>query len=363
MDGYVPDATQVDSATSQRDGSLFRPTMHSTPTSGNERASQEMHHGQGQNPGIPIQAAPGLLGWQAPLQAPPGFQGWPYPWLPQAPPTVAPSAKTVNVPTFDCATVWEEFQTQFELVSSFYGWNPTEKAVHLATSLRGEAVRALETLDPLSRCDYNRLVEALTRRYGRAGQRDISRIKLRGLHQGRQQSLQELAQTVVTLCRRAYPTLPADTRDELAKDHFLDALLDPEMRWRVCQSRPTSLDDALRIALEVESINDVERQRTGARNLRIVGTAPEESIAAVTWQSSELEQLQKGIKDALAQGFAALQAQFAGQGVCARSTSPGQGGTRKAEVNNDRQRRCYKCGSTDHLKKNCPQKKTSGNFQ
>jgi len=369
MDRNVQDATQEDSA--QMEGSAFQPAVHSTPGAGSESASQG-DPTQGQDHYVPFQAMPGLMGRQNLMQAPPGFQGWAYPWLPsapQAPLELAPQTprghtlqpRQVNVPTFDGTTAWEEFHTQFEIVKTFCQWTPTESAVHLATSLRGDAVRTLEALDPADRCHYPSLVETLTRRYGRAGQRDLSRIQLRGLRQGKQQSLQELAQAVVTLCRRAYPALPAETRDELSRDHFLDALLDPDVRWRVSQSRPATLDAALHNALEMEVINETERQRSGTRNLRAIGATPEESVAVVR---TDLEQLQKGITDALTQGFAALQVQLsnAQERQPCRYTS-GQGGDqeREGDRDNDRRHRCYKCDSPDPLKRDCPLRKDSEN--
>ena len=47
----------------------------------------------------------------------------------------------------------------------------------------------------------------------------------------------------------------------LAKDQFIDALHDEEMQLKVCQSRPSTLCQALEASLELESFQLASRQR------------------------------------------------------------------------------------------------------
>jgi hypothetical protein len=49
----------------------------------------------------------------------------------------------------------------------------------------------------------------------------------------------------------AYPTAPNDIRESLAKEQFIDALIDVDMRLRIKQARPHSLNDAIRHAVEI----------------------------------------------------------------------------------------------------------------
>ena len=46
----------------------------------------------------------------------------------------------------------------------------------------------------------------------------------------------------------------------LAKEHFVDALLDEDMHLRIRQNKPTTLRDALRLALELEYYQLPSRQ-------------------------------------------------------------------------------------------------------
>jgi len=47
----------------------------------------------------------------------------------------------------------------------------------------------------------------------------------------------------------------------LAKDQFVDALPDKDMRLRIRQNKPVMLRDALRLALELETYQLASRQR------------------------------------------------------------------------------------------------------
>jgi hypothetical protein len=47
------------------------------------------------------------------------------------------------------------------------------------------------------------------------------------------------------LVNKAYHKAPAEVRETLSTDHFLDALVNSEMRIRIKQSRPANLNQAI----------------------------------------------------------------------------------------------------------------------
>ena len=49
-------------------------------------------------------------------------------------------------------------------------------------------------------------------------------------------------------------------RETLAKEQFIDALKESEMRLRVKQARPMDLNDAIRHAVELDAFNSAERR-------------------------------------------------------------------------------------------------------
>ncbi|XP_046571011.1 uncharacterized protein LOC124279245, partial [Haliotis rubra] len=65
----------------------------------------------------------------------------------------------------------------------------------------------------------------------------------------------------------AYPDAGTELVEILAKDHFIEALQESEMRLRVQQSRPRTLDEAVQLAVELEAFQHAEIQRQGGRKL------------------------------------------------------------------------------------------------
>ena len=73
-----------------------------------------------------------------------------------------------------------------------------------------------------------------------------------GITQG-EESLSELAGDVERLSRLAYPDAAPGMIDVLAKDQFIDAITDEDIRLHIRQKKPMSLREALEHALELES--------------------------------------------------------------------------------------------------------------
>ena len=123
----------------------------------------------------------------------------------------------------------------------------------------------MAVLNSLSRSnlyDYQALVTALESRFGTAHQTELHRSRLKSRIRGQEESLPALAEDVERLTRLAYPDATAQPMwDLLAKDRFIDALQDEELRLRLRQARPASLCDALHLALELESCQIASKRR------------------------------------------------------------------------------------------------------
>ena len=85
-------------------------------------------------------------------------------------------------------------------------------------------------------------------------------MQLKERRQKPTETLFELGQTIRRLTNLAYPTAPGEVRETLAKDQFIDALIDSEIRIRIKQSRPVNLNEAISLAVELEAYNRVEKR-------------------------------------------------------------------------------------------------------
>ena len=169
---------------------------------------------------------------------------------------------------FDGGVPWESYKLQFELLAQMNGWSDRDKGLQLAISLRGPAMGVLSSLKPESRHDYQALMGALDIRFGVAHQKDLSRAKLKARMRQRGENLPELAEDIERLTRLSYPDAMTDMVETLARDQFLDAFAE-ELRLKVRQNRPSTLRQALEIALEMESFELAGRHQKVSREVSL----------------------------------------------------------------------------------------------
>lgn len=163
--------------------------------------------------------------------------------------------------TYDGVGSWIDYRAHFEACSDINMWNDRQKSLYLAASLRGQAQTVLGNMKSGTACTYMELCDALESRFAPANQTELYRAMLREKRQKAAETLPELGESIRRLAHLAYPTAPREVTEMIAKDQFVDALIDFDMRLRIQQSRPKSLNDAIRLAVEIEAFSRAERQR------------------------------------------------------------------------------------------------------
>ena len=146
-------------------------------------------------------------------------------------------------------------------------------AIYLAASLSGCAQAVLADLDANSRRNDQAHAEALSLRFGNGGKMEVFRSQPKSRTRGKDELLPELAQAIQRLVRQAYPEAPLSVREVLEKDYFVDAIADTDIRCKILQTRPGTIQEALAIATEVEAFQLSERQRLrpGRLTVNMVG--------------------------------------------------------------------------------------------
>ena len=93
----------------------------------------------------------------------------------------------------------------------------------------------------------------LKSRYSGEHQVEKYRAELHIRSRKQNESLSGLHQDIRRLMALAYPKLTAEEREEIACDHFTNALSDTDFALKIKERAPTSLDEALRIGLRLEA--------------------------------------------------------------------------------------------------------------
>jgi hypothetical protein len=198
-----------------------------------------------------------------------------------AQPAAAKGSNTprVKAATYDGTSSWLDYKSHFDACSRINQWSENEKALYLAVSLRAQAQSILGDLSIDKQQDYKSLVKALEERFAPPNQTELYRVQLTERRQRPAECLPELGQAIRRLVNLAYPTVPVpeNARDTLAKQHFIEALADSEMRIRIKRSPSQNVNDAIRLAVELETFNRNERRMTKGRSC--LGTIAADSTA------------------------------------------------------------------------------------
>ncbi len=252
-------------------------------------------------------------------------------------------------PQFDGRSPWEAYLTQFQMLAKLSHWSERQKTTFLAVSLRGPALTVLTNLPEERRNNYEALVAALQNRFGTAHQAELHRMKLKNRVRKREESLPELVEDVERLVRLAYPDAAPTILEVLAKDHFVDALTDDDMKLRIRQSRPGSLQQALETALELESYQLVSRGRSRpVRTTQLDGEKPLETRK----RGKQRSPVSGEALGTLQQCVHALQRLTAGMTKAAAGGHRGQAG-RKRWSPQSKSLTCWGCGEEGHLRRDC----------
>jgi hypothetical protein len=111
--------------------------------------------------------------------------------------------------------------------------------------------------------------------------------------------LPELGESIRRLIHLAYPTATREVTEIIAKNQFVDALNDFDMRLRIQQFRPRTLNDAVRLVVEIEAFCRAERQRRQyigfARGIR----NESKDLDSSTLVNQEIKQLRDELKSSL----------------------------------------------------------------
>lgn len=273
-----------------------------------------------------------------------------------------PRQKQMTPETFTGEAPLQEYLGQFESVATWNGWSERQKAQQLFMVLRGRARGVIRQQDEWKTITYTELVTRLESMF--SGQSELYLAQLRGRQQQVQEGIQEFAQGIRKLTDNAYSGMAEEARNRIARDHFMSNLRDREIRSAVHLSRPTSMEEAVRTALETEAFLTSERAKQSTKFTRSIETSKglEDQLSEVITLLKDVAGKHNQVppaehadpyQDSTDQIIGSHDRNDSGrrkQDECRRNYQ-NRGGRRSYSGQN---RGCFGCGSLDHYVACCP---------
>lgn len=158
---------------------------------------------------------------------------------------------TVKPEPYDGSDDWEEYITQFEVCAELGNWGNLDKALTLASALRGSARTFYISLPQAERRNYGILVQRLGIRFGNSNQdsRWLSRLETRRRTTG--ETIAALADDLRQMAQRAYKDFDPRAQEVLALNQLYKSV-SPEIKYQ-CKDCKT-ITEAVEIIERYEAI-------------------------------------------------------------------------------------------------------------
>jgi hypothetical protein len=139
-----------------------------------------------------------------------------------------------------------------------------------------------------------KLTEVLATRFGSTGMAERYRCELRSRKRKPDETLQTLHQEIQRLASLAFRGPWSEATDVIARDAFIDSLLDGDLALKIREREPATLDQAVKIAIRLESYiaaanND---RRSEGEQSQVRATSFEGSLNATAAMALLTHQLQ-----------------------------------------------------------------------
>ena len=165
--------------------------------------------------------------------------------------TVATPKHIIKPLKFDGQGSFETFMAQFSNCAEHNKWNEAQKLAYLCSALDRGSLHVVGLRAGRYR-HFARSHKILKTIFGGKAMSDKHRIELRNRRRKADETLQSVHRDIRRLAALAYPNVPPEMHEEVTCDHFLDALGDPDLVFKIRERHPADLDSALKIALQLE---------------------------------------------------------------------------------------------------------------
>ena len=249
---------------------------------------------------------------------------------------------------------WASWLCYFKKCASINKWDDAQKRDFLAVRLRSSALDTFLGLpESKQNGEFQALVDALTEKFVPAERIELYKTEFNTRRRGPTEKLVDLSAGISKLARRAFPGAPAELVDQLARDRFIEALRSRDLRIRIREGTPKTLDEAVSRAIQLEAIYEAEGGG---------GKSPAKLVHVVEQHDQPNQHADDVMTTLLQRNTAALESvvnlvKSMADRPPSRAQNEQRDGTRTAR--RPRIITCWACGVPGHYRRNCPDRQSN----
>ena len=191
---------------------------------------------------------------------------------------------------------FEDYLQQFNTAAMLSGWSSDQhdhRPQYFALRLRENALHFYTTLSSEQQGDYAQLVEAFRQNY--TTNVDILKARLKAAKQQPTQDIATFLCDIRTLARRAYRNHP-HLIEQIVLTSFIEGLKNLTLRWELRKTKPTTADEALTLAIELDSFLALEQQNKASTEF----TSAVNQVASGSQRSDTVDELVRTLRAEIA---------------------------------------------------------------
>ena len=132
-------------------------------------------------------------------------------------------------------------------------WNEVHKLLWLKVHLTERAQTAFQHFPDDVQKNYEDAKKAVKERFEPECRKDRYQAEFSGRRRKKREGWADFSEDLKTLADKAYPHLEAAAIEQMALTHYLSQIDDVQIAFNVRQRKPTTLDKAVSVTLELES--------------------------------------------------------------------------------------------------------------
>ena len=246
---------------------------------------------------------------------------------------------------------WEVYRTHLDIVSGLNKWAPPETLSQFTSELSADALEFFGSLDVAERDDHDKVMAAMSQRFGTMMNTEAVRGRLESRRQRPQETVEELAADIRTMAYSVYANDTPQRRESEAVRCLMKAIDNEGIVYALIQASPVdSMSRAVEVAVKAREMAQSflgKPRRSSVRALQAESAPMEQGDADAEWEPDSEEE----------EAFlcAAFGPQYGGRGR-GRGRTFGSGpyrGRQQSTEGTNPSRPCWFCQEDGHWSKEC----------